>query len=113
MVKSDSAALRPMNFDPPSRIAPNEPLDLHVHSPGGDFREGVAIHSLIRIRSGAFHGFVDGRAASAGSLILMPCATITMAPASELMLHFASVEPRGKMQEDDLARRTKGHERHE
>ena len=47
-------------------FTPDEPLDLHVHSPGGDFREGVAIHSLIRIRSGAVHGFVDGRAASAG-----------------------------------------------
>ena len=37
----------------------------------------------------------------------MPCAAITMAPASELMIHFASVEPRGSMQEDELARALK------
>ena len=84
-----------------------EPIDLHVHSPGGSFSEAVAIHSLIRNRLGPVNGIVDGIAASAGSLILMACAEVTMAPASEMMIHFASVENSGSMTADDLAQALK------
>jgi ATP-dependent protease ClpP protease subunit len=87
---------------------PSEAINFHVNSPGGSFSEGVAIHSLISDRDGPTHGFVDGQAASAGSLILMPCETITMAPASTMMIHNASVENGGgSMTEGDLARALK------
>jgi ATP-dependent Clp protease, protease subunit len=85
----------------------NEEIDFHVHSPGGSFREAVAIHSLIKNRLGKVRGYVDGSAASAGSLVLMACHDITMAPASEMMIHFASLENSGSMLEEDLARALK------
>ena len=90
-----------------SRFSSQETVDLHVHSPGGSFTEGVAIHSLIRNRAGMVNGFVDGVACSAGSVILMACAEVTMAPASEMMIHFASVQSPGSMTADDLAKALK------
>jgi ATP-dependent protease ClpP protease subunit len=90
-----------------SKAGPNETIEVHVNSPGGNFTEGVAIHSLISQRRGRTLGFVDGMAASAGSLILMACDEVTMAPAGEMMIHQCSVNSEGSWEQTDLERALK------
>jgi ATP-dependent protease ClpP protease subunit len=87
-----------------STIDSRATLDLHVHSPGGSFHSGVAIHSLIKNRPGSTHGYVDGHAASAGSLILLPCDHVVMDVGTTQMIHFASLDVSGSWGEKDFAR---------
>ena len=65
------------------------------------------MNSFISNRPGNVFGYVDGRAASAASVVLMPCTSITMAPASTLMIHNASIEPQGSYNEPELAKALK------
>jgi ATP-dependent Clp protease protease subunit len=68
-------------------------LDVHVHSPGGDVFEGVAIHQVIRAWDGGGDRtvHVDGLCASIASVIAMAGDTIKMAPHAMIMIH----EPKG------------------
>jgi ATP-dependent Clp protease protease subunit len=68
-------------------------LDVHVHSPGGDVFEGVAIHQAIRAWDGGGDRtvHVDGLCASIASVIAMAGDTIKMAPHAMIMIH----EPKG------------------
>jgi ATP-dependent protease ClpP protease subunit len=88
-------------------IPDTQAIDVHVHSPGGSFGEGVAIHSQLANRKGHVYGFVDGSAASAGSLVLMSSYKITMARGSEMMIHNATLNADGSYSEQDLARALK------
>jgi len=62
---------------------------LRVNSPGGDVFDGVAIYNALRRRGGTCNAVVDGLAASAASFIVQAADTITMAPASQMMIHDA------------------------
>jgi ATP-dependent protease ClpP protease subunit len=63
-------------------------LDVHVHSPGGDVFEGVAIHSALKTWSaGERHVHVDGLAASIASMVAMAGDKITIAPHAMFMIH--------------------------
>ncbi len=63
-------------------------LDVHVHSPGGDVFEGVAIHSALKgWDRGERHVHVDGLAASIASVIAMAGDKITIAPHAMMMIH--------------------------
>lgn len=65
-------------------------LDVHIHSPGGDLFEGVAIHSAITAwDKGEKHVHVDGLAASIASLIAMAGDKVTIGPHAMMMLHNA------------------------
>jgi ATP-dependent protease ClpP protease subunit len=75
-------------------------FDLHVHSDGGNFHEAVAMHAMIQARAGLVFGFVDGRAASAATLPLMACATISMSTGSWLMIHEANSSLRDAKADD-------------
>lgn len=66
-----------------------KPIDLHLDTPGGSFFQGVAIHSQLTQRPGDVYVFVDGMAASAGSVVAMAGTTITMSKHSALMIHEA------------------------
>lgn len=70
-------------------IASKKPIELHIDSPGGDFFQGVAIHSLLTQREGRVDVVVDGLAASAGSLVAMAGRSITMSKYSSMMIHEA------------------------
>lgn len=72
-----------------AQIPAKEAINLHIHSDGGSFFDGVAIHSQLKQRAGAVHVVVDGLAASAASLVAMAGKTITMAKHSWLMIHEA------------------------
>lgn len=65
-------------------------IELHMHSPGGEAWEGVAIMNLLRQHPATVNVIVDGLAASAASYIAMAGDTLTMAPNSSLMIHDAS-----------------------
>lgn len=72
-----------------AKIPAKTPVTLHIHSDGGSFFDGVAIHSQLRQRAGGVHVVVDGLAASAASLIAMAGKSITMAKHSWMMIHEA------------------------
>lgn len=78
-----------------AQIPSKEPINLHIHSDGGSFFDGVAIHSQLKQRKGDVHVVVDGLAASAASLVAMAGKTITMAQHSWLMIHEAHAAVRG------------------
>ena len=67
----------------------NGGIDLHIHSPGGDAFDGVAIYNMLRQHDGTVDVFVDGLAASAASVIAMAGDTVTMSRGSQLMIHDA------------------------
>lgn len=64
-------------------------VDLHIHSPGGDAHDGVAIYNMLRQHNGKIDVTVDGLAASAASVIAMAGDTVTMSRGSQMMIHNA------------------------
>lgn len=62
-------------------------IDVHLNSPGGDYFEGVAIHTALAAYRGTVNIHVDGMAASAASVIAMAGNTITMAHGAQMMIH--------------------------
>ncbi len=79
-------------------------IELHLHSPGGDAFDGVAIYNAFKQHPGKVYGSVDGLAASAASVIAMACDDLKMSKGSQLMIHDAwgfaqgPAEDMGKMQ---------------
>jgi ATP-dependent protease ClpP protease subunit len=68
------------------------PIDLHLHSPGGDAFDGVAIYNALRdydTETGPVSVIVDGLAASAASVIAMAGRRVKMKRGSQLMIHDA------------------------
>lgn len=70
-------------------IDSKKPIDLHLDTPGGNFFQGVAIHSLLTQRQGPVFVTVDGLAASAGSVVAMAGKTISMPQGAAMMIHEA------------------------
>lgn len=64
-------------------------VDLHIHSPGGDAFDGIAIYNMLRQHDGHIDVQVDGLAASAASVIAMAGDSVTMSRGSQLMIHDA------------------------
>lgn len=64
-------------------------IELHLHSPGGDAFDGIAIYNAFRQHPGKIHGSVDGLAASAASVIAMACDDLKMSKGAQLMIHDA------------------------
>ena len=62
-------------------------INVHLNTPGGDVFEGMAIYNLLSSHQANINIIVDSLAASSGSLIAMAGNTITMRPASFLMIH--------------------------
>jgi ATP-dependent Clp endopeptidase proteolytic subunit ClpP len=62
-------------------------INLHVHSPGGDVFEGMAIYNLLKNHPARVEGTVDGLAASMGSVILMASDVIRIPANAMIMVH--------------------------
>jgi len=62
-------------------------INLHVHSPGGDVFEGMAMYNLLRNHPARVEGTVDGLAASMGSVILMASNVIRIPENAMIMVH--------------------------
>lgn len=72
-----------------AEIDPDAAVDFHIHSPGGDVFDGLAIASAIRGHKGKTTAYVDGLAASAASYIAIAADEVVMALGAELMIHDA------------------------
>jgi len=70
-------------------------IDVRINSGGGDYFDGIAIHSLLSRRTGATSVYVDGLAASAASIIAMAGDSIEMAAGSQMMIHQVQGSARG------------------
>lgn len=84
-------------------------IELHIHSPGGDAFDGIAMYNLLKDHPADIHVIVDGLAASAASVIAMAGKTIEMRTGSQMMVHDAwglavgPADEMGKMA-DELAK---------
>lgn len=72
-----------------ARIPLNQPINLHIHSPGGSVFDGLAIYNLIAARRANVTAFVDGVALSAASFIAMAAGRVVMPKTSRMMIHDA------------------------
>ena len=66
-------------------------IDLHINSPGGSVRDGMAIHNAIARHPAKVTTYVDGLAASIASAIAPAGDKVIMADNSLMMIHSASV----------------------
>ena len=62
-------------------------IDLRIHSPGGDVFEGMAIYNLLRSHPANVDVYIDGLAASMGSVVAMAGNTIYMPENAMMMVH--------------------------
>lgn len=81
------------------RAAAPGPLSVRINTPGGSVFEGLAIATHIRAR-GDVTTYIDGIAASMGSIIYLSGSKRVMAPGTYLMIHDPSSGAWGKA--DDL-----------
>lgn len=62
-------------------------ITLRIHSPGGDVFEGIAIYNLLKHHPATVDGYIDGLAASMGSVIAMACNVLRMPANAMMMIH--------------------------
>ncbi|MGM0703880.1 MAG: ClpP-like prohead protease/major capsid protein fusion protein [Pseudomonadota bacterium] len=62
-------------------------IDLHIHSPGGDVFEGMAIYNLLVNHPARVEVTIDGVAASMASVVAMAGDRITMPENAMMMVH--------------------------
>ncbi len=74
-------------------------IKVRINSPGGDVFEGVAIYNLLKQDSANVHVFVDGMAASMGSVIAMAGDTITIGESAAFMIHNPSAGAVGESED--------------
>ncbi|MGG1425617.1 head maturation protease, ClpP-related [Bacillus paranthracis] len=80
-------------------------IELHIHSGGGDAFEGIAICNYLRSHKASVTAVIDGRAASAASLIAMGADKIIMPSNTTMMVHRASTYAYGNA--DSLEKQAK------
>lgn len=73
--------------------APN--LHVRINSGGGDYFQGVAIHTALARHPATVTAFVDGMAASAASVIMLAGDVVEIAPGAMVMIHDAMTGPYG------------------
>jgi ATP-dependent Clp protease, protease subunit len=62
-------------------------IEVRFNTPGGDVFDGIAMMNLLRQSKAKVTGFVDGYAASAGTIVAMGCAAVHMGPSAFWMVH--------------------------
>jgi len=80
-----------------------QPMDLHLNCVGGDVFEGMAIYNVIKKRKAKTTVYIEGIAASMGSVIALAADEVVMAENSLFMIHNAFG---GAMGEADEMRKT-------
>lgn len=68
-------------------VEQDEPLNIHINSPGGSVWDGLAIYDKLVNHAGSVNVVIQGVAASIASIIAMAGDKITMAQSSRLMIH--------------------------
>jgi|GEM_PF-2436042 ATP-dependent protease ClpP protease subunit len=72
-----------------------KPVDIHIHSGGGDVFEGYAMCTAVQRYEGETVAYIDGLAASAASYIAVVCDRVVMADYAQMMIHKASADTYG------------------
>lgn len=80
-IDADSVRRRMREFEPGS------PLDVHIHSPGGEVFDGAAILTNLLRHDGLITVYIDGLAASIASAIAMAGDVIVASPLSSFYIH--------------------------
>ncbi len=62
-------------------------IDLHIHSPGGDVFDGIAIYNQLHHHAATISVYIDGLAASMASVIAMVGDNILMPKNAMMMIH--------------------------
>ena len=70
-----------------SVASPDQEIDVHINSVGGNVFDGYAIYSILKFRPGKVNVVVDGLAASMASLIAMAGDDIAMPENAMMMIH--------------------------
>lgn len=68
-------------------LGPVSEINLHIHSPGGDVFDGIAIYNLLKNHPARKTVYIDGLAASMASVIAMVGDTILMPENAMMMVH--------------------------
>lgn len=66
---------------------PNDFINIHIDTPGGDLSSAISIINAIRGSDAQILGTLEQKAFSAGSLILLACPNIMIKPYATLMAH--------------------------
>lgn len=69
-------------------MQPDEPLELHIDSPGGDTFGGFAIANILKTHRGRKTCVIDGECSSAATFAALACDTVQMRPLSMMLVHF-------------------------
>jgi len=77
-------------------------ITVRIASHGGDYFEGIAMHSRLTSSGAKITVYIDGAASSAASVVAMAGDEIFIAEAGEIMIHEARVRTQGTAA--DLAR---------
>jgi len=67
----------------------NSPLNIHINCVGGDVFDGMAIYNIIKKRTAKTTAYIEGIAASMGSVIALAADNVVMAENSLFMIHNA------------------------
>ena len=67
----------------------NTPLNLHINCVGGDVFEGMAIYNVLKKRTAETTVYIEGIAASMGSVVALAADKVVMAENSLFMIHNA------------------------
>ena len=67
----------------------NAPISLHINCVGGDVFDGMAIYNILKKRSAETTVYIEGIAASMGSVIALAADKVVMAENSLFMIHNA------------------------
>ena len=70
-------------------------INLRVNSPGGDVFEGIAIYNVIRRSSAIITTYIDGIAASMGSIIALAGSKVYMSSNARFMTHRVTASMNG------------------
>ena len=62
-------------------------INLHIHSPGGEVFEGIAIYNQLKNHNATITVYIDGLAASMASVIAMVGDEVIMPTNAMLMIH--------------------------
>ena len=81
----------------------DKPMNLHINSIGGDVFDGMAIYNVLKKRQGTTTVYIEGIAASMGSVIALAGDEVIMSENSLFMIHNAWG---GAMGEADDVRKT-------
>lgn len=77
-------------------------INLHIHSPGGDVFDGIAIYNLLNSHPASKTVYIDGLAASMASVIAMVGNPIIMPENAMMMIHYPSHCLMGTHEEPNL-----------